>query len=222
MGRYVSLCCSTHPVWKYWPIGFLSAEMQSIMASNKENEIIQVENRVDLWIKEFVVGLGLCPFAKHVLDSESIRYKVSTARSDLELLVDFESELMLLQQNQELATTLLIIPRFLEDFDDYLELIDIAQHLLEDSQLIGVFQLASFHPHYQFAHTAPDASENYSNRSPYPIIHILRETQVKSAIEAFGDTSTIPAKNISALQKIDVETLLNLTNRSMPPINKPR
>ena len=121
-----------------------------------------------------------------------------------------------MQQNQELATSLLITAHLLEDFDDYLDFLEIAQQLLEDSELTGVFQLVSFHPQYQFTNTTPDALENFSNKSPYPIIHILRENQLQSAIEAFGDTSTIPTKNISVLRSMDIEALLLLTNKQSP------
>ncbi len=177
------------------------------MAQHVNYTVIQIERNVERWLCQFVVELGLCPFAKHVLDNESIRYKVVLGHNKLDALVDLETELLLLQDNQDIATSLLIIPFTLNEFNDYLDFLENAQQLLEQSQLLGVFQLASFHPQYQFSGTAADAPENYSNRSPYPIIHILRESQVKTAIDIFGDPSSIPTRNIRVLQEIGVENL---------------
>lgn len=167
-----------------------------------DDDTSAIERRVDTWVKEFVIALGICPFAKHAADNESVRYKVSTARTEPILMADLEAELFLLQHNGEIATSLLIIPLLLEGFEEYLDFLEQAEHLLEEANFIGIFQLASFHPLYQFAETAPDAPENFSNRAPYPVIHILRESQVELAIEAYGDTSTIPVKNIATLQKM--------------------
>jgi hypothetical protein len=182
------------------------------MDQDVNSKVIQIERSVERWLREFVIELGLCPFAKHVVDNESIRYKVVTSHNNLDALVDLESELVLLQLNQEIATSLLITPFVLNEFDDYLDFLESAQQLLEESQLLGVFQLASFHPQYQFSGTTPDAAENFSNRSPYPMIHILRESQVKTAIDTFGDPSTIPTRNIKALQVIGVEKLRKKIN----------
>lgn len=183
------------------------------MKDETDNEVIQIERRIQQWVRGFVIDLELCPFAKHVIDNESVRYKVSKADDPLVLLSELEAELILLQQNQDIATSLLIAPFLFDEFEDYLDFLDKAQYLLEESQLIGIFQLASFHPHYRFLDTAQDALENFSNRSPYPIIHILREIQVEKAIDAYGDTSSIPMRNISVLQAISRDTLITLTEK---------
>jgi hypothetical protein len=183
------------------------------MTELTDNAASRIESRVDHWVRRFVIDLELCPFAKHVVDSESIRYKVSPARSDLNLIADLEAELCLLQQNQDIATSLLIAPYMLQGFEEYLDFLDHAEHLLEESNFVSDFQLASFHPLYQFADTALDAPENFSNRAPYPVIHILRESQVELAVDAYGDASAIPARNILTLQKMGSIDLSNLMKK---------
>ena len=172
-----------------------------------EIEVAKIEKRIDRWVRQFVVALEICPFAQHVIDNESVRYKVSTATSELDLMADLEAELHLLQDNPDLSTSLLITSSLLKEFNDYLDFLETAEQLLQDSHLAGVFQLASFHPNYQFEDTAPDALENFSNRSPYPVIHILRESQVDLAVSSYGDTSAIPTRNISLLQQLSEDEL---------------
>ena len=167
-----------------------------------ESLIVTIESRLKKWVSKFVIELNLCPFAKHVVDAESVRYKVSMADTELDLMRDLESEFNLLEQNNDIATSLLVVPFLLEQFDDYLDFLDSAEQLLQDSELCGIYQLASFHPLYQFAGTAPNAPENFSNRAPFPTIHILRESQVEQAVKAYGDTSTIPTRNIAILKKM--------------------
>ena len=118
-------------------------------------------------------------------------------------------ELDLLQSSteQDVATTLVVFPRALQPFEDYLQFVDEAQHLLVESGLDGVVQLASFHPHYRFAGEAPEAASHFSNRAPYPLIHLLRESMVSRALEDFADPDQIPNRNIEALSAIGVDEL---------------
>lgn len=177
------------------------------MQDSQTVDTIEIEQRVNSWVKEFVIKLNLCPFARHVLDNESIRYKVSESSSVVDTMMDLAAELELLQSNGDIDTSLLIIPSALSSFDDYLFFLDDAERLLTDLELVGTYQLASFHPNYQFSGTERNAAENYSNRSPYPIIHILRESQVEAAVNAYGDTNSIPVRNVSTLQKLGKQEL---------------
>ena len=156
------------------------------------------------WLEKAVIGLDLCPFAKAVHVGNQIRYAVSDAQSPEALLADLARELQSLAvaDPAEVETTLLIHPRALVEFLDYNDFLDIADAAVEELGLTGTIQVASFHPHYRFADTEPDAIENYSNRSPYPMLHLLREESVERAVAAFPDTGRIPDRNIETLRRI--------------------
>jgi hypothetical protein len=156
------------------------------------------------WLEKAVIGLNLCPFAKAVHAKNQIRYVVSTARTVEELQADLTSELKLLDaaDPKEIDTTLLIHPYVLNDFLDYNEFLDIADAKVDQLGLEGVIQVASFHPDYQFADSAPGDIENYTNRSPYPTLHLLREESVERAVEAFPDASDIFEKNMETLREL--------------------
>jgi hypothetical protein len=156
------------------------------------------------WLERAVIGLNLCPFAKAVHVGNQIRYAVSDAQSPEALLADLARELQTLAAADpaEVETTLLIHPRALVEFLDYNDFLDIADAAVEELGLTGTIQVASFHPHYRFADTEPDAIENYSNRSPYPMLHLLREVSVERALAAFPDTGRIPDRNIETLRRI--------------------
>lgn len=156
------------------------------------------------WLEKAVIGLNLCPFAGAVHLGNRIRYAVSDARTPEALLTDLARELQTLAATDpaEVETTLLIHPQVLDDFLDYNDFLDIADAAVEELGLTGTVQVASFHPHYRFAGTAPDAIENYSNRSPWPMLHLLREESVERALAAFPDSGKIPERNIETLRSL--------------------
>jgi hypothetical protein len=159
------------------------------------------------WLEKAVIGLNLCPFARAPHVQGRIRYAVSEAESPEELLTHLIAELRTLAAAapEEIETTLLIHPRVLHDFLDYNDFLDVADAAVADLGLEGTIQVASFHPRYQFAGTAPDDVENYTNRSPYPILHLLREASVERAVETFQDASQIYEKNIETLRRLGLE-----------------
>jgi hypothetical protein len=159
------------------------------------------------WLEKAVIGLNLCPFAKAVHVNDQIRYVVSDAGSPEALLADLLRELQSLAEADpaETETTLLIHPEALADFLDYNDFLGVAEAAVADLDLEGVLQVASFHPRYQFAGTAPDDIENYTNRSPYPMLHLLREESVERAMEAFPDAAEIFGKNIATLRLLGHE-----------------
>ncbi len=159
------------------------------------------------WLERAVIGLNLCPFAKAVYIKNQIRFVVSAATDPEALREDLVRELGLLVQTPatEIATTLLIHPRVLTDFLDYNDFLDVADATLAELDLTDDFQIASFHPCYQFAGTQPDAIENYTNRSPYPMLHLLREASVTEALAAFPDAARIFAGNIATLHRLGHE-----------------
>lgn len=156
------------------------------------------------WLEKAVIGLNLCPFAKAVHVGNRIRYAVSDAQTPEALLADLARELQTLAAAAaaEVETTLLIHPRVLDDFLDYNDFLDIADAAVEELGLTGTIQVASFHPHYRFADTEPEAIENYSNRSPYPTLHLLREQSVERAVAALPDAGRIPERNIDTLRRL--------------------
>lgn len=170
-----------------------------------EAEEIVVATRV--WLERAVIGLNLCPFAKAPHLGERIRYAVSVAETPGELRADLVDELETLAGADpgEIETTLLIHPRVFADFLDYNDFLEVADETLEDLDLVGEIQVASFHPRYQFAGTEPDDIENYTNRSPYPMLHLLRESSVDAAVAAFPDTEQIYEKNIETLRALGHE-----------------
>ena len=160
------------------------------------------------WIEKAVIGLNLCPFARAVYVNDRIRYCVTDAQTEAALLSELERELLALYaaDPQVCETTLLIHPRALTDFLEYNEFLGTAEGLVETLGLAGELQIASFHPHYQFAGSAPDDIENYTNRSPYPMLHLLRESSVTRAVDAAGDdVHTIGARNIDTLRRLGLD-----------------
>jgi hypothetical protein len=156
------------------------------------------------WLTEAVIGLNLCPFAKAVHVKGQIRYAVSEA-DDLEaVLTALEAELQALVAADPAAvdTTLLILPRAFADFLDFNDSLFFADRLIQQLRLEGVIQIASFHPLYQFEGSEPDAIENYTNRAPYPILHLLREDSIERAVQAFPDAEEIYERNQETLRRI--------------------
>lgn len=160
-----------------------------------------------LWLEKAVIGLNLCPFAKAVHVKDQIRYVVSNAKAPQALLEDLRQELQRLQSADpaQTETTLLIHPGVLEDFLDYNDFLDVADDAVAELGLVGVIQIASFHPHYRFEGTDAGDIGNYSNRSPYPMLHLLREASVERAVTAFPDVATIPEHNIATLKRLGRE-----------------
>lgn len=162
------------------------------------------------WIKEVVIGLQLCPFAKQVFDDDLIRYCVSDAETELDLLVDLEVELKWLSNNQQTRTAFIIHPNILIDFDSYNQFLYKAEELLMVRGLEDEFQIASFHPQYQFANTQVNSAENFTNRSPLPMLHLLRQSDVTQALEFYPDIDNVPQQNIERMQKLGYHNLQKL------------
>lgn len=159
------------------------------------------------WLEKAVIALDLCPFAKAVHLNKRIRYVVSAARDPEALLARLIDELQFLVSVDpgEIETTLLIHPGVLVDFLEYNEFLGVADAAVENLGLAAIMQVASFHPRYQFAGSGPDDIENYTNRSPYPILHLLRQTSVDRAVAAYPDPAKIFEKNMATLRLLGHE-----------------
>ena len=159
------------------------------------------------WLEKAVIGLNLCPFAKAVHVKRQIRYVVSQATDEEGLLDDLLHELQLLASADpgDVETTLVIHPYVLRDFMDYNDFLDIADAAVEELELEGVLQVASFHPDYQFADSDPADMANFSNRAPYPTLHLLREDSVEKAVAAFPEADRIFQTNIDTLRRLGAD-----------------
>ena len=166
-----------------------------------------IVSATEQWLLKAVIGLNLCPFAKAVWAKRRVRIVVSPASTEAELVDDLIRELEHLHaaDAEVLETTLLVHPSVLADFFDYNDFLDAADAAVEALGLEGEIQVASFHPHYQFADTGPDAVENATNRSPHPTLHLLREASITRAVESYPDIDDIPARNIETLRQLGRE-----------------
>ena len=149
-----------------------------------------------------MVGLNLCPFAKRELVKNRVRFSVTEAVTEEQLLVDLQTELEFLNSDEAIETTLLIHPRVLQEFYNYNQFLSYADSLLAQMGLNGVYQIASFHPDYQFSGTEPEDVENYTNRSPYPMLHMIREESLDRGIANYPDLDQIPERNIELLNSL--------------------
>lgn len=181
------------------------------------SQVVIEDTRV--WLERAVIGLNLCPFAKSVHVKGQIHYAVSPARSAQELLPDlvFELKELLAQSPFARDTTLLIAPDCLADFLDFNDFLAVADQALLDLELDGVLQIASLHPQFQFAGTRVDDITNFTNRSPYPTLHLLREDSIDRAVAAFPEAETIFEKNMQTMERLGPAGWAALGLRSSKP-----
>jgi len=171
----------------------------------QKEEVIYTQ-KTQSWLEAFVIGMNFCPFAKIPFQQDRIQYLVEE-KEDLESIAATVGNAMqtLIATAPDIAeTTLIIIPNALQNFLEYLDFVEVVQDFLEESKLEGILQIASFHPQYQFASTTPHDAENYTNRSPYPMIHLLREKSVSRAVDQYPNVYDIPEHNIAKLEQIGV------------------
>jgi hypothetical protein len=178
-------------------------EKSGIKRVNKA-EIVSATRK---WVEDVVVGYNLCPFAKRELVRDRVRFVVSEAETEDELLQAVHAELQRLEDDPSIETTLLVHPNVLQDFPAYNEFLDATDGLLAYMNLEGIYQIASFHPDYQFEGTEPEAAENYTNRSPYPMFHLIREASLEAVINNYPDVDGIPDRNIALMNEFGAEKM---------------
>jgi hypothetical protein len=154
--------------------------------------IIETKN----WIEKVVIGCQFCPFAAREFVRNSIHYQVSTSKEMAEFLAELIDECRRLDNHPEIETSFLILPEGMNDFYDYLHLVDLSEKLIRKQKYEGIYQVASFHPDYVFADAETDDAANYTNRSLYPMLHLLREESLESALDKFPDPENIPVRNM--------------------------
>jgi hypothetical protein len=186
-----------------------SENTRSSLITGKEagiikNSIITTQR----WIQSFVVELNLCPFAQHVTARDVIRYTACAKESLQDILHALHEEMDWLDSDPETETSFLILTSGMKDFSDFNDCLAMAQELLVMMNWVGRYQLVGFHPHHQFDGADPDDAENYTNRSPYPMVHILRESSVTQAVDATANIALIPKRNTDTLNQLGVEVLI--------------
>jgi hypothetical protein len=159
------------------------------------------------WVETVVIELNLCPFAKRELLNNRVRFYASEASTPEQLLIHLKAELERLERDPSIETTLLIHPHTLLDFFDYNQFLDVCDALLIDMKLQGIYQIASFHPHYCFIDTHADDVENYTNRSPFSMLHLIREQSLERALANYPDADKIPERNIVLLKSLGREKM---------------
>lgn len=170
-----------------------------------DEKIIQT---VDKWLQNVVIGLNLCPFAKHPYQLNRVHLTTSHAKTEQELLTDLATQAceLLAMPISERETTVLIVSDFLQDFLDYNQFLDLADWLLEENGWQEDLQIASFHPDYQFAGTHPQDAQNLTNRSPFPLLHLIRQDSIEKALQHFPDSP-------ESIFETNIETVENLTDK---------
>ena len=192
----------------------------SLNAASNEFPPKQVIDDTVRWLENAVIGLNLCPFAKGVHVKGQIYYVVSGATDAEEVARDLHLELeALAEANPEARdTTLLMLPHVFEDFLDFNDFLEIADAMVDELDLGGILQVASFHPQFQFEGTEVDDVTNCTNRAPYPTLHLLREDSLDKAVEVFPEAELIFERNMETLEKIGIEGWLNLDVSARCPI----
>lgn len=177
-----------------------------------EEFVSQVKQDMRVWLERAVIGLNLCPFAKGVHVKGQIHYVVSQATSAQELLQDLVRELQELEAADPAVrdTTLLMAPLCLQDFLDFNDFLGEAERALAELDLEGILQIASFHPQFQFAGTQAEDISNFTNRAPYPTLHLLREGSIERAVEVFPEAEAIFEKNMETLAQLGHSGWANL------------
>lgn len=160
------------------------------------------------WVETFVVGLSICPFAAREVADQRVRYVDVSARDWSVVLTRLIEECQRLDRDEGIETTLLVLSEGVDAFDDYLDLLELAEALLADQGYEGTYQLASFHPEYRFADGEPEAVEHYTNRSPWPILHVLREDSLSRVLDRHPAPQAIPERNMALMAELGRERLV--------------
>ena len=176
--------------------------MKNISTPSELRNDAEIVLSVQQWVKVFVMEMNLCPFAKYEILHNRVRFVTTNAITEQQLLISLQDELELLNSDPSVETTLLIHANVLQDFYDYNQFLSCADNLLLDMGLEGTYQVASFHPDYQFGGTNPDDAENYTNRSPYPLLHLIREASLERAIAKYPDVDQVPIRNVALMNSM--------------------
>jgi hypothetical protein len=177
----------------------------------------EIKQQTRCWLDKLIIAHQICPFAKRERDRGSIRFYVAE-KTDMKAVLDnLLAECQLLEKQPEIETTLFILANITQDFEEFLDFLEIASELLVDQGYEGIFQLASFHPDYLFAGSDDADAANYTNRSPYPMLHIIREKSLAKALEHYASPELIPERNIQFCREQGLEAMISLLHSCTRP-----
>jgi len=168
--------------------------------TNTSNSIEQTKK----WLQEVIIAHNFCPFVKKEFDSGRIRFALSEETEKAKILSTVVDECQRLDINKDIETTLIVFSKGLKSFDQYLNIVELADELMNLQGYEGVYQLATFHPNYVFAGTDKTDAANFTNRSPYPLLHLIRETSLEQALKNYPDPDSIPENNINKARELGV------------------
>jgi len=171
--------------------------------------------QTEAWLTTFIIKYNICPFARKEHERSSIHYSVVDSNSTEQCLKAVFTECLRLDSQTEIETTLIIYPNHFKQFDDYLDFLAMAESLLMEQDYEGVYQLASFHPHYCFEGESLKDPANYTNRSPYPMLHLIREASLEQAVKSHPNPELIPERNIKLTRELGREKLQDLLSKIM-------
>ena len=176
-----------------------------------------IVNSVRRWFEKAVLGLNLCPFAAAPYQRGSIKFVLCRARNDQGILTDLYLHLLSMDRDQKIETLIMICPDHLSGFTDYNQFLTLAEHLLGVEGWQGTYQIASFHPDYRFADTKEDDRENWTNRSPFPLLHLIRESSISHLVDRDVRVDQVPLNNVRTLNQLDEEQMEDIFGyRSRP------
>lgn len=175
----------------------------------------KIIEQTQTWLTTFIIKYNICPFARHEHERGSIHYSVVESKNTEQCLKALFTECLLLDEKTEIETTLIIYPNHFRLFDDYLDFLAMAESLLHQQNYEGVYQLASFHPHYCFEGAPSTDPANYTNRSPYPMLHLIREASLEQAIKSYPNPELIPERNIKLTRELGRKNLQSLLSNIM-------
>ena len=174
--------------------------------TNLSKEITQTQK----WLNTVIIEYSICPFAKREFVNNTIHYEIIENDSIEQQLEQLILSCEKLDDDDSIETSLLVFPDSLSSFDDYLDFVEIAEALIHKQHYEGIYQLASFHPQYCFADTDEDDASNYTNRSPYPMLHILREASLEKVLASYPNPENIPERNIELTRNLGLTAMQKL------------
>ncbi len=166
------------------------------------------------WLTSFIIAYEICPFARHVHEYDAIRYRVLDNADVADCLAELLAECQHLDTEPATETTLVIFSAICRDFDDFLDVTALAEQLMVDLGYEGIYQLASFHPDYCFGGAEPDDAANATNRSPYPMLHLIREASIELALQNYPNPEQIPERNIALCRELGLTRIQALLAQS--------
>ena len=182
------------------------------MNTKDQRLIVTTQN----WLKTIIIAYNICPFAKRELERGSIRFSSNHDTEIESCLLKLMLECDRLDTDSCVETTLLIYGSAFTAFDDYLDFLELAETLLIEQGYEGIYQLASFHPDYCFEGAEPDDPANYTNRSPYPMLHLLREASIERAVATYPHPENIPQRNIELTRELGLVKMQTLLSACYP------